>query len=225
MRGAPGARVFAIEQVTRALGGSAGSRLAEQLGIPASDSTLLRQLGRKAVGDAVSPGVLGIEDRVWGKGRRQGTILCDLERGKAIGLLADHSAETLDCRACAALRCSQNATVPAARPDQGACSDRGRPAACESDRRRCASRRWRPHTHRPSHRRAARSTQRPCAQPCRPDAGPLCNEPELRSNQLLSADSLPQAIPRRHRSRPALDRTASPPGAQKTRQTNNTVSR
>jgi transposase len=38
-----------LEQVTSALGGSAGSRLAQQLGILASGSTLLRQLRRKVI--------------------------------------------------------------------------------------------------------------------------------------------------------------------------------
>jgi len=37
----------ALERIALVLGGSAGSRLAEQLGILASDSTLLRQLRRK----------------------------------------------------------------------------------------------------------------------------------------------------------------------------------
>jgi len=72
---------FAIEQITLALGGSAGSRLAEQLGIVASDATLLRPLRRKAVGEAVSPRVLGIDDWAWRKGYHYGMILCDLERG------------------------------------------------------------------------------------------------------------------------------------------------
>jgi transposase len=87
---------LAIEQITLALGGSAGSRLAEQLGIVASDSTLLRQLRRKAVEEFASPRVLGIDDWAWRKGHRYGTILCDLERGKVIDLLADRSAESTE---------------------------------------------------------------------------------------------------------------------------------
>jgi transposase len=60
---------FPIEQITLALGGSAGSRLAEQLGIMAWDSTSLRQLRRKSIDEAVSPRVLGIDDWAWLKGR------------------------------------------------------------------------------------------------------------------------------------------------------------
>jgi len=85
---------FALEQITLALGGSGGARLAEQLGIMASDSTLLRQLRRKTVEEFASPRVLGIDDWAWRKGRRYGTILCDLERGEVVDLLADRSAES-----------------------------------------------------------------------------------------------------------------------------------
>jgi transposase len=85
----------ALEQITQALGGSAGSRLAEQLGILASGPTLLRQLRRKAVAaTAQAPCVLGIDDWAWRKGRRYGTILCDLERGEVVDLLPDRSAES-----------------------------------------------------------------------------------------------------------------------------------
>lgn len=60
-----------LEQITLALGGSAGSRLAQQLGILASCSTLLRQLRRKViVPSAHAPRVLGIDDWEWRKGHR-----------------------------------------------------------------------------------------------------------------------------------------------------------
>jgi transposase len=87
---------LALEQITLALGGSAGSRLAEQLGIVASDSTLLRQLRRRTVEEFASPRVLGIDDWAWRKGHRYGTILCDLEHRKVIDLLADRSAESTE---------------------------------------------------------------------------------------------------------------------------------
>jgi transposase len=84
-----------LQQITSALGGSAGSRLAKQLGIMASGSTLLRQLRRKLIKpSAQGPRVLGIDDWAWRKGHRYGTILCDLERGKVVDLLPDRSAES-----------------------------------------------------------------------------------------------------------------------------------
>jgi transposase len=84
-----------LQQITSVLGGSAGSRLAKQLGILASGSTLLRQLRRKLIKpSAQGPRVLGIDDWAWRKGHRYGTILCDLERGKVVDLLPDRSAES-----------------------------------------------------------------------------------------------------------------------------------
>jgi len=84
-----------LEKITLALGDSAGSRLAQQLGILASDSTLLRQLrGKVIVPPAHAPRVLGIDDWAWRKGHRYGTILCDLERGKVVDLLPDRSTES-----------------------------------------------------------------------------------------------------------------------------------
>jgi hypothetical protein len=55
--------------LSSALGGSAGSRLAKQLGILASGSTLLRQLRRKLIKpSAQGPRVLGIDDWAWARG-------------------------------------------------------------------------------------------------------------------------------------------------------------
>jgi transposase len=87
----------ALEQITWALGGAAGARLAAQLGILASDSTLLRQLRHRVVVDpAQAPRVLGIDDWAWRKGHRYGTILCDLERAKVIDLLPERSVESTE---------------------------------------------------------------------------------------------------------------------------------
>jgi len=69
--------------------------LAQQLGILASGSTLLRQLRRKVImPSSHAPRVLGIDDWAWRKGHRYGTILCDLERGKVVDLLPDRSSES-----------------------------------------------------------------------------------------------------------------------------------
>jgi transposase len=86
-----------IEQIAWALGGNAGSRLAQQLGIQASASTFLRQLRRKALDIPVQgPRVLGIDDWAWRKRHRYGTILCDLELGKVIDLLPERSEKSTE---------------------------------------------------------------------------------------------------------------------------------
>jgi transposase len=85
----------ALQQITLALGGSAGSRLAEQLGILTSGSTLLRELRKRAGSQrSTPPRVVGIDDWAWRKGQRYGTIVCDLERRKVIDLLPDRSADS-----------------------------------------------------------------------------------------------------------------------------------
>lgn len=86
-----------LKQITWALGGAAGSRLAQQLGILASGWTLLRQLRAvTSVNCAQAPRVLGIDDWTWRKGRRYGTILCDLENGEVADLLPDRSEESTE---------------------------------------------------------------------------------------------------------------------------------
>jgi transposase len=85
----------ALDRITLALGGSAGSRLAEQLGILTNGSTLLRGLRKRTSASSSKPlRVLGIDDWAWRKGQRYGTIFCDLERGTVIDLLPDRSAES-----------------------------------------------------------------------------------------------------------------------------------
>src|ERR1035437_6710862 len=79
------------------LGGRAGARLARKLGLLASGPTLLRVLrmqSRPSISSA--PRVVGIDEWAWKKGHRYGTILCDLEQGRVIDLLADRSAESTE---------------------------------------------------------------------------------------------------------------------------------
>ena len=80
-----------------ALGGAAGSRLAQRLGLSVSGSTLLR-LVRQIVPSRVAPPlrVIGIDDWAWKRGHRYGSIVCDLERRRIVDLLPDRTGATVE---------------------------------------------------------------------------------------------------------------------------------
>jgi transposase len=77
-------------------GGEAGTDVAERFHIPISADTLLRITRRRGgSADIKTPRVLGVDDWAFRKGRRYGTILCDLERACVVDLLPDREAKTL----------------------------------------------------------------------------------------------------------------------------------
>ena len=78
-----------------ALGGEAGSRLAEHLDMPASPDTLLRRVKGCPDEPAPPPRYVGIDDWAFRKGQRYGTVVVDLERGRVIDLLPDREAATV----------------------------------------------------------------------------------------------------------------------------------
>jgi transposase len=78
-----------------ALGGEPGARLADHLAIPTSADTLLRRVKDTTDQPIPAPRFVGIDDWAWRKGRRYGTIVVDLERGRVIDLLPDREEPTV----------------------------------------------------------------------------------------------------------------------------------
>ena len=84
----------ALRRIVRALGGKAGARLAAHQGIGVSRMTLLRLIHADPAVEPPPPRVIGIDDGSRRRGRRDGSIIVDLERHRTIDLLPDRTAET-----------------------------------------------------------------------------------------------------------------------------------
>jgi len=85
----------ALLAIALELGGRAGARLAEELGIVAARDALLRRMKGAPLPEVGKIRVLGVDDFAFKKGSTYGTILVDLERHKVVDLLPERSQERL----------------------------------------------------------------------------------------------------------------------------------
>jgi transposase len=85
----------ALRQLGLTIGGQAGADVASEQGISGSRDTILRLVRQHSLPDPPKSPIVGIDDWAWKRGQRYGTLICDLEQGVPIDLLADRSVETV----------------------------------------------------------------------------------------------------------------------------------
>ena len=77
------------------IGGQAGADVGQEQGMSGSRDTILRLVHQHHLPDPPKSRIVGIDDWAWKRRQSYGTLICDLERGLPIALLADRSAETV----------------------------------------------------------------------------------------------------------------------------------
>ena len=85
----------ALCQLGLVVGGQAGARLGNELGINASRDTILRLVRHCPLPDPPPPLRIGLDDWAWKRRLRYGTLICDLERSVPIDILPDRCVDVV----------------------------------------------------------------------------------------------------------------------------------
>jgi transposase len=85
----------ALRHVGLVVGGRAGVRLTQALGIPGSFRTIIRLVHDTPFLPLKVPRVIGLDEWAWRRGRRFGTMICDLERHQVVDLLPERTASSV----------------------------------------------------------------------------------------------------------------------------------
>jgi transposase len=85
----------ALHQLGLALGGKAGARLSQHLGMAVSPDSLLRLIRQAPLPSRAPATAIGLDDWAYKRRLRYGTLICDLDTGQPIELLADRSVQTV----------------------------------------------------------------------------------------------------------------------------------
>lgn len=83
-----------LEVLGFTVGGRAGARLAERVGVGCAPGTVLAQVRAAVDVEGPRPRVLGVDDWAYRRGQRYGTILVDFERHRVVDLLPDGDVAT-----------------------------------------------------------------------------------------------------------------------------------
>lgn len=85
----------ALHRLGLTVGGKAGARLSQPVGMPASADSLLRLIRQAQPPPRAPAKAIGLDDWAYKRRLRYGTIMCDLDSGSVLDLLPDRSVQVV----------------------------------------------------------------------------------------------------------------------------------